>query len=646
MRQCNTIRQTRSAEVLFIRPNTTSIIGMINTAIVIGLSSARLPLGVIVGPMPDAPRQSPTRTSTPAQLLLSYLRPQAAIVSGLVLLVLSGISLQLINPQVMRRLLDGAQAGQPQAELINLAVLFIILALIRQLLQLAGTAVGELVAWNATNDLRADLALHCLRLDMDFHRRHKPGELIERVDGDINQLATFFSQLVIRLSANFLLCIGAMVLLWSIDWTIGLMVTLVLSFGMLAIRLLNTIAIPRVQALREIEADLYGYIEEWLHGTEAIRSSGAKPYIMDRLYSLLRERWHRGYRMMRMTTTLNGVPHFVFGLAYIIFFTIGAWRVFGGAVSIGTLYIGFYYIDQLRDPLWQLTRQIEELQRALAGINRINELLAERPTLADGTEAGRLPKGPGGLRVVFDKLSFAYPDEPETPVLTDIDFCLEPGTVLGLLGRTGSGKTTLTKLLLRFYDPTTGAIRLGDGDKAVDLHAIPQKELRRQIGVVTQQVQLFHATLRENLTLFDPTIGDDAIRAALYEIGLEGWLAELPAGLDSHLAAGNGLSAGQAQLLALARLFLADPQLIILDEASSRLDPATEQLIETALDKLLHRRTVVIVAHRLATVYRADEIMILSRGQIVEHGPRTALQADPDSRFAQLLRTGLEEVIA
>lgn len=578
---------------------------------------------------------------SPQQLLLTYLRPQKWMVAWLALLVLAGIALQLVNPQVMRRFLDGVQSEQPLDQLVNIAILFIILALLRQILKLASVYVGEIVAWTATNALRADLALHCLNLDMGFHKTHKPGELIERVDGDINQLATFFSQLVIKLSANFILCLGVLVLLWAIDWTVGLTISLISFLSIFAVRAINKRAIPRVQALREIEATLFGYIEEWLHGTETIRSNSAETYIMHRLYNLLRERWQRGHASMKLTATLNVVPNSVFSLAYITVFTFGAWRFTDQQLTIGTLYVMFYYIDLLRDPLWALTRQIEQLQRAYASINRINELLAHQPTIVDQSHPTRLPISSQGMEVVFDQLSFAYADEPETLVLRDVDFTLTSGKVLGLLGRTGSGKSTLTKLLIRFYDPTEGAIHLN----GVDIRSLAQAELRRSIGVVTQQVQLFNATVRENLTLFDSTIADDQILRALHAVGLEDWLASLADGLDTHLAADGTLSAGEAQLLAFTRVFLADPQLIILDEASSRLDPATEQRIEKALDKLLHNRTVVIVAHRLATVNRADEIMILSQGRVIEHGERTVLIADPHSYFNQLLQTGLEEPV-
>jgi ATP-binding cassette subfamily B protein len=210
------------------------------------------------------------------------------------------------------------------------------------------------------------------------------------------------------------------------------------------------------------------------------------------------------------------------------------------------------------------------------------------------------------------------------------------------LGRTGSGKTTLARLLLRLYDADGGEITLG-GIRPRDaaLHTV-----RQRVGMVTQNVELFRASVRDNLSLFDPGITDAQLHGILQDLGLAEWLAELPEGLDTELAAGGGnLSAGQAQLLAFARVFLADPGLVILDEASSRLDPATEQQIERAMDKLLQDRTGIIIAHRLATVQRADEILILDQGAVLEHGRRVELARDPGSQFAQLLRTGLEEVL-
>jgi ATP-binding cassette subfamily B protein len=219
--------------------------------------------------------------------------------------------------------------------------------------------------------------------------------------------------------------------------------------------------------------------------------------------------------------------------------------------------------------------------------------------------------------------------------------CVEPGRVLGVVGRTGSGKTTLTRLLPRFYDPLGGAVRLG----GVDLRAVRLAAVRARIGLVTQDVHLFNASVRDNLTLFDGGVPDERIRTVLDTLGLAHWLAELPRGLDTLLGAGGvGLSAGQAQVLACARIFLRDPDVVILDEASSRLDPATERLVHMALGPLLAGRTGIIVAHRLTTVAYADDILVLDDGQVREYGPRRALAADPTSHFAGLLRVAAEEV--
>jgi ABC-type multidrug transport system fused ATPase/permease subunit len=245
------------------------------------------------------------------------------------------------------------------------------------------------------------------------------------------------------------------------------------------------------------------------------------------------------------------------------------------------------------------------------------------------------------LAVEVQDVSFGYGEE--RMVLHDLSLRLEAGKVLGLLGRTGSGKTTITRLLCRLYEPSAGAIRL-DG---VDVRTVRLSDLRQRVGMVTQDVQLFQATVRDNLTVFDRGIADDQILQVFHELGLWEWYAALPAGLETELAAGgSGLSAGEAQLLALTRVFLKDPGLVILDEASSRVDPATERLIEGAVGRLLQGRTGIVIAHRLATVQRVDEILILADGRIRERGTRAQLASDPDSLFSGLLRTGLEEVPA
>ena len=571
------------------------------------------------------------------RLIAVYLRPQWPRVALLGVLLLAGIGLQLLNPQVIRFFIDTAQAGGALDTLLNAALLFIGVALVYQVLMVAATYLGENIGWTATNALRADLAAHCLRLDMSFHKARTPGELIERIDGDVNALSNFFSQFMIHILSNVVLLIGVLVLLFREDWRVGLGMTLFALLALVILLRIRHIAVPFWTAVREASADFFGFLGEQLIGTEDIRGNGATGYVMRRFHEKLRA-WLPVSRQASIAgaamwmTTLT-----VFTAGNALAFGLGAYLFSMGGITLGTVYIIFHYTELLLGPIEQIRSQLQDLQKADASIARVDELFRTRTRLED---TGTAPLPAGALAVAFQNVSFHYDDDE--PVLRDLSFTLAPGRVLGLLGRTGSGKTTLARLLLRLYDPADGAICLGD----LNARTVPLAEVRRRVGLVTQDVQLFNASVRDNLTFFDPALADARILEVLDDLGLGPWLRALPAGLDTELEAGGGLSAGEAQLLAFARLFLKDPGLVILDEASSRLDPATEQLVERAVSKLLAGRTGIIIAHRLGTVRRADEILILEDGQILECGERAGLAADPTARFHHLLQTGLAEVLA
>jgi ABC-type multidrug transport system fused ATPase/permease subunit len=592
-------------------------------------------------------------------LLLGYLKPQRLRVALLAVLLLGGIGLELLNPQILRSFIDTAAQGGAIAQLTSAALLFIGVALIQQLVTVAATYMSQSVGWTATNALRADLLAHCLGLDMAFHKAHTPGELIERVDGDVTALATFFAQFVILVLGNLLLLLGVLALLFREDWRAGLALTLFSLAALLVLNRSSNFAVPAMTEERAASANLFGFLEERLAGIDDIRANGAGPHVMHGFQKVARELYLKASRAGVRGASLFSVMSALFALGYALALGMGAYLYQAGAITIGTVYLFFQYTELLRRPLEEISDQLREFQKASAGVTRIRQLAALEPTILDGPGAA-FP--PGALAVEFESVSFSYAesvvggplsvaeersDGPPTTdngprTLNEITFKLEPGKVLGLLGRTGSGKTTLTRLLFRLYDVTSGTLRLG----GVELRAARLAELRRCVGIVTQDVQLFQASVRDNLTLFDRSIADARILAMLDDLGLAGWVAALPKGLDTELGpGGGGLSAGEAQLLAFARVFLQDPGLVILDEASSRLDPATEQLIERAVDRLLRDRTGIIIAHRLATVQRADAIMILERGRIVEHGPHQLLANDPGSRFAQLLRVGMDEVL-
>jgi ATP-binding cassette subfamily B protein len=609
------------------------------------------------------------------KLLVKYLRSQWPMAILLAALILGSIGLRLVNPQIMRRFIDAAQTGSGTDTLWRSALLFMGLALAQQIVSVLATYVSENLGWTSTNALRADVAEHCIYLDMSFHNARTPGEMIERIDGDINALSNFFSQFVIQVFGNALLLAGVLILLFREDWRVGIALTVFAAIAMGALWRFRDIASPHWKAEREASAEQYGFLEERLAGTEDIRSAGAKPYVMRRFYSIMRELKRKTLKAVFLFNVMINMVQILFAVSNAVAFAASAYLYSSGAITIGTVYIIFHYSNMLTWPINRITRQMQNLQQAGASITRIRELFDTTSKIEDPDSPRQIAEGP--LSVEFDGVFFGYDDaaaqtskedqdeEGKAPgersagqarplkegekelVLHDVSFHLKAGTVLGLLGRTGSGKTTLTRLVFRLYDPDEGSIRLGYNGETTDVHDTSLVDLRHRVGMVTQNIQLFHATVRDNLTFFDETIPDERIQQVIHDLGLGEWYASLSDGLDTELeSGGGGLSAGEQQLLAFTRIFLKDPGLVILDEASSRLDPATEHLIERAVDRLVRNRTAIVIAHRLGTVQRADEIMILEDGQIREYGNRDELARDTKSRFYSLLQTGMEEVLA
>ena len=602
-----------------------------------------------------APSKAPAAANLRRYLAVlgRYLSPQAGAAALLALLLLAGIGLQLLVPQVLRRFIDTATVGGAATglaagslpdgaggALVSLAGVFLAVALGTQVLSGAATVLGAAVGWTATNLLRRDLLEHCLSLDMTFHAARTSGEMIERVDGDVTALSDFFAQFAVRVLGGLLLLVGILVVLWLENPWIGLALTVFTLVEIAVMVALRQVAVPATTREREVAARVFGFVEERLTGIQDVRANGGGAHALHRFIEVMRRFFHDTRRawMARSVVWLSSYGLFVVGMLVTIGSSIQL--VLTGVITLGTAYMVFQYLVMLQSPIEQITQQMQVLQRAGASVGRVDELLRERSRLAvvASGRARTLPAGP--LEVRFEGVSFRYHDaEPDAdPNLQDIDLTVPAGHHLGLLGRTGSGKTTLTRLLFRFYDPLEGRVLLG----GVDAREVPLAELRRRVGLVTQEVQLFQASVRDNLAFFDADVPDEGLIAALHEVGLGTWFASLPLGLDTPVRAGGAsLSAGEAQLLALARVFLADPGLVLLDEPSSRLDPVTEQRLELALERLLQGRTAVIIAHRLETVERVDAVAVMADARLIEHGPRAALAADPASRYARLRRAAL-----
>lgn len=552
----------------------------------------------------------------------------------LAVFVLITATLPLLGPQLTRSFVDGAIGGRELSALTLIALAYLAVAVLGQGARLLTAWLASRLAWDGTNRLREDLAEHALDLEMDYHGQHTPGEMIERVDGDVVALSDFVVALLLDVVVSLLLLAGVIVIVFTVDWRIGGILfayCLLVGFGMVR---MQRLVVPAATRMREMYARMFGVVEERLAGAEDIRANGAGRHSVNRLHRAAADVYRADLKENKLGAAVYGGTTVAFAAGTAIILGLAAWAQRDGTLTLGTAVLLFQYTQMVRTPFERLIGQLKQYRRAMAGMVRIGQLLGVRRSLADPEDPVTLPSS-GALGLEFDNVDFAYADD-NVPVLADVNLHLEPGESLGVVGRTGSGKTTIARLALRLYDPTAGAVRIG----GVDARQADLASIRHRVSVVTQDVQLFAASVRDNITLFG-TLGDgddQSIRDALEHVGLAAWLERLPDGLDTALGPqGGGVSAGEGQLIAFGRAFLTNPGLVVLDEASSRLDPATESVIEDAIGNLLSGRTAVLIAHRLSSLRRVDKIAVVSDGRVVEYGRRTDLAADPDSHFAHLL---------
>ncbi|MDB5085658.1 MAG: transporter related protein [Bacilli bacterium] len=570
--------------------------------------------------------------------VLRYLIPVKGSMLILLVLLLTTTLFQLISPQIVQRFIDAAFAKGPMSSLIGLAGVYLVIAVCNQLITVALSYLGNDVAWRATNQLRADLLKHCLRLDMRFHNLKTPGEMIERIDGDVTNMSNFFAMFLVQIVGSFVLLAGILAIMFVHNSSIAIVMTLFTCVSIGVMIGIRDLGVTASQAERQASASLYGLIEERIAGIEDVQTGGSVPYVMNRFHRAMRAVFQRGRKAWMLRVVPWNATVILYTMAVTVVLLLGVHLYLTGQATLGTLFLFFQYTQMLNDPIEQLGNQMQEFQKAKSGMRRCRELLGLGSEIQEGT-AETLPDG--ALSVEFEEVNFSYNQEER--VLHDINFTLNPGERLGIVGRTGSGKSSISRLLLRLYNMDNGVIRVG----GVDIRQLKLAALYRRVGMVTQDVQLFDGTLRDNLTLFDSSLTDEQILETTAQLGLRPWVDAQPQGLQTHLSAGGtSLSAGEAQLFALTRVFLTRPSLVILDEPSSRLDPATEAALQTAVDHLLEHCTGIVIAHRLSTLEKVDKIMVLGRGRILEFGGREALAEDQSSHFAELLRTDRQEELA
>lgn len=570
-------------------------------------------------------------TSSRWRALGALLRPDTWRWVGLGALVAAASALTIAGPLIIRRLIDEATAGATSAQIARLAGIFLGVAVLTQLVSVLVAWLATVSAWRTTNALRLRMTRHVLDLDHEFHRTHTPGELIQRVDGDVTSVSDFLGRVVTRAAGAVFLVGGMIVVLTVLDWRLGLGMVVYVAVA------LAIVVRSRHRAVEESSDEmgalgrLYGGIEERLTATEDLRANGAADHVAWRFIGDSEGALTTAIRRERAFLIMWWLVQGAVAAGWVLALVLGAVLVNAGTITLGTAFLLFQYVLLVARPLEEVVHELETVQKANGAMVRVLDLLAMRPTILDHGTA-RPPAGP--LSITLDGVCFDYGDD--RPVLHDVDLHIGAGRSVGVVGRTGSGKTTFSRLVLRLVEPTAGTVALG----ATPIGDIALGELRRRVALVPQEVELFAGTVRDNVTLFDDGPTDADVVDALRRVGLD-VLAD--AGVDRELgAAGLGLSAGESQLLALARVWLSDPDVVVLDEATARVDPETERRLEAAVVELMKGRTTLVIAHRLSTLRSVDEIVVFDHGRVVEQGNRLDLVGDDDSRFARLLTISLE----
>jgi ABC-type multidrug transport system fused ATPase/permease subunit len=566
--------------------------------------------------------------------LFSQLGPYWKPLTAISILLLLQTGLSLLPPLFQKVIIDDViHAGDVHRLAVTVAVMIGVYALLA-LVEFGDQYLRHVLGEQFLLDLRVRIYDYLQRLSLSFFERTSTGELMSRVTNDVNELEHFITHGVTLIVVDFLRLVGASAILIWLDWRLALVALLpipVIGFGL---RRFNRRVRPIYRRVRDRLGDINARLQDDLAGIRVIQAFGQEEAELNR-FRVVSERYFRErVRAIWAWSTFFPAMYFVSAVSGVLVLGVGAAMIINSQLSLGTLVAFLVYIASFYEPLRRLTDVDNTFQQADAAAERIFELLDEMPDIQDTTDAIPLDRIKG--EVVFDDVHFCYGDDDE--VLHDIKFHITPGQVVALVGPSGAGKTSIANLLCRFYDPTHGRV-LVDGH---DLRGVQLRSLRCQVAVVLQDTFLFNVTVRENLLYGKPDAGEEEIVAAARAAYAHEFIQELPDGYDSVIGErGVKLSGGQRQRLALARAILADPRILILDEATSSVDAEAEYLIQQALDEVMKGRTSLVIAHRLSTIREADKIIALHDGRISEIGDHHQLLAR-GGLYSQLYRRQLE----
>jgi ATP-binding cassette subfamily B protein len=548
-----------------------------------------------------------------------------AIAIAFVLLTLQ-TACMLAGPLVVRHGIDeGIRAGDGGA--LNLsAALYVAVALMALVLGRVAIRMVARIGEAFLRELRVRVFRHLMGLGLDFFEKEQTGRLMARMTSDVESMQEFLLVGLISSVQNVLIFTGALVAVFALSWKLALLTFVLIPPLVLATRWYRRAATRAYHEVRERIGHNLATLQEGLAGVRVVQAFGQESAYAARFEATNEAQHDANLETARINTRYFPFVEYlgVIGVATIV--GVGGWFANEGIVTVGTVAAFVLYLGNLFEPIQQLGQIYGQIQSSAAALHKLFELLDTLPSIAERPGAIDLPEAGA---VTVDHVYFAY---GRTPVLRDVSLRIEPGERLALVGPTGAGKSSLAKVVARFYDPRQGVVSYG----GVDLRDATIASLRQRIVVVPQEGYLFHGTIRDNVRIGRPSASDEDVEHALHELGILDRFRILPEGLDTEVRErGSRLSAGERQLVSLARAALADPAVLVLDEATSNLDPGTERAMEHALEQLTGRRTVIVVAHRLSTAARADRIAVIDHGRLVELGTHDEL-VRREGRYARL----------